>query len=296
MSNCRRVIQKLGKFHICSLNQRGYATIVPSELLKQELHCEDRVARLVLNNAKGRNVLSYDMMNELHRQLQNLDKNEAMRVVILAAEGPAFSAGHDLKELTERPGVDYHKKVFKKCTELMQLIQNMKLPVIAEVNGVAAAAGCQLVASCDIVVASEQSTFSVPGLRAGIFCSTPGIPLARNVPRKLAMDMLLTARSITASEALRAGLVSRVVPNGQEKDESLRVAEPILNMSRSVTALGKAFFYSQIEQVNMNGVYRQGEAVMCENLKMADAQKGIKSFIAKEKQTPKWTHTDEKVL
>uniref|UniRef100_A0A915E031 Enoyl-CoA hydratase domain-containing protein 3, mitochondrial n=1 Tax=Ditylenchus dipsaci TaxID=166011 RepID=A0A915E031_9BILA len=266
---------------------------VDNRPIRQELYFENRVVRLIFNKPKNRNVLSLEMMNALYTELHSIDQIEKLRAVILAGDGPAFCAGHDLKELIHEQGSDCHKQVFKRCSELMLLIQSMKLPVIAEVDGVAAAAGCQLISTCDIVVASEKSTFSVPGLKAGIFCSTPGIPLARNIPRKLAMDMLLTARTISAKEALQAGLVSRVVSSEQTSEEALRVAEDILKMSRSVTALGKAFFYAQIEQSNLSSVYRQGESVMCGNLKLVDAQQGIQSFVAKSKEVPSWTHSNE---
>jgi enoyl-CoA hydratase/carnithine racemase len=215
--------------------------------ISRELYLENQIVRLVLNAPKKRNSLSLSLMEALHSELKAIDRIEKVRAVILAGEGPAFSAGHNLKELTEQPGTDMHRKVFSQCTRLMQLIQHMQLPVIAEVEGVAAAAGCQLVSTCDVVVASENASFSVPGLKAGIFCSTPGIPLIRNVPRKIAMDMLLTARQLSAEEALKAGLVSRIAKAGEARIVALQVAEEIMKMSRSVTALGKSFFYAQLE-------------------------------------------------
>ncbi|KAI6239090.1 hypothetical protein M3Y99_00612000 [Aphelenchoides fujianensis] len=263
------------------------------EPLGREVYLDNRVVRLIFNSPKNRNAMSLEFMSLLHKELREIDKIEKIRAVILAAEGPAFSAGHDLKQLTGESGKDKHKE----------------LPVIAEVSGVAAAAGCQLVSTCDVVVASECSKFSVPGLKAGLFCSTPGIPLARSIPHKLAMDMLLTARSISAEgsfarsgfsieivglqKPLRAGLVSRVVPKDEVRFESLRVAEEITKMSRSVTALGKAFYYVQCE-LKLTEAYRLGESVMTENLKFADCQEGIDSFI--NKRSPTWTHTTDRVL
>ncbi|VDL76314.1 unnamed protein product [Nippostrongylus brasiliensis] len=152
-------------------------------------------------------------------------------------------------------GADLHQRIFDQCSKLMLFMRSMELPVIAEVRGVAAAAGCQLVASCDVVVAAENSKFMVPGQKVGLFCSTPGIALARAVPQKVALDMLLTAEAIDAPAALRCGLVSRVVPEDQVKFEALRVAEQIGQHSRSVTAFGKAFFYSQVE-LGVNEAYR----------------------------------------
>jgi len=263
------------------------------DLLGRELYLDNKVVRLVFKSAKNRNALSLELMELLRKELHEVDKIPKVRAVILAGEGPSFSAGHDLKQLTCESGVAKHKEIFAKCTELMSLIRRMHLPVIAEVDGVAAAAGCQLVASCDIVIASENSSFSVPGLKAGLFCSTPGIPLGRNIPDKLAMDMLLTARTITAKEAMEAGLVSRVVPKGEARFEALRITEEITNMSRSVTALGKAFYYSQ-KELPLAEAYRLGESVMTENLKFRDCQEGIDAFI--KKRIPNWSHSSERVL
>uniref|UniRef100_A0A914C0M1 Enoyl-CoA hydratase domain-containing protein 3, mitochondrial n=1 Tax=Acrobeloides nanus TaxID=290746 RepID=A0A914C0M1_9BILA len=258
----------------------------------REIYLENQVVRLVLNSTKKRNALSSELMSELLRELEGINKIPKVRAVIMAGNGPAFSAGHDLKELASETGAEFIKEVFAKATKLMTFIQQMELPVIAEVDGVAAAAGIQLVASCDIVVASSTSTFSTPGIKAGIFCSTPGIPLVRNVPRKIAMDMLLTARVLNADEALRYGLVSRVVSSSEVRHEAIRVAEEITKMSRSITSIGKAFFYTQVD-LPQNQAFRFGESVMVENLKMVDSQEGIKSFV--EKRSPEWTHSDKKV-
>ncbi|KAI6188530.1 hypothetical protein M3Y98_00364800 [Aphelenchoides besseyi] len=275
----------------CSSSQTAKTT--SNDVLGRELYLNNQVVRLIFNSPKNRNALSLDFMSLLHKELTEIDKIEKLRAVILAAEGPAFSAGHNLKELTSESGKQKHKEVFAKCTQLLSFIRQMQLPVIAEVEGVSAAAGTQLVSTCDVVVASESATFSVPGLKAGLFCSTPGIPLSRSIPHKLAMDMLLTARSINAQEALSAGLVSRVVSKGEARIEALRVAEEITKMSRSVTALGKAFYYTQSE-LRLSEAYRLGESVMTENLKYKDCQEGIDSFI--KKRQPEWTHGDERVL
>uniref|UniRef100_A0AC34R769 Enoyl-CoA hydratase domain-containing protein 3, mitochondrial n=1 Tax=Panagrolaimus sp. JU765 TaxID=591449 RepID=A0AC34R769_9BILA len=263
------------------------------DLFEREVYLENRVARIVLNAPKIRNSLSFNLMDSLLKELKGMNEIQKLRAVIIAGKGPAFSAGHDLKELTSQTGVDYHKKLFAKCSELMSFVQHMQLPVIAEVDGVAAAAGCQLVSSCDVVVASPKSTFMVPGQKVGLFCSTPGIALVRTVSRKIAMDMLLTARSITAQEALQAGLVSRISKEGEEpRIEALKVAEQICQFSRSVTALGKLFFYTQVE-LSQRDAYRYGEAVMVENLKLKDAQEGIDAFI--KKRHPEFQHNDDKV-
>lgn len=230
-------------------------------------------------------------MGTLLEKLKNVETRTEARVVILAGQGSAFSAGHNLAELASECGAEQHRKLFAKCIELMEWIQQMKLPVIAEIEGIVAAAGCQLMASTDIVIASETSSFLCPGIKVGLFCSTPGIPLARNIPRKIAMDMLLTARALDANEALRAGLVSRVSPKGEAKAEALNVANEIIKFSKPVIAMGKAFFYTQIE-LNVHTANRQGAAVMCENLKLKDAQEGISAFL--EKRKPQWSQTEQK--
>ncbi|KAK5983838.1 Enoyl-CoA hydratase domain-containing protein 3 mitochondrial [Trichostrongylus colubriformis] len=251
----------------------------------------ETVVRLILKDVKRRNALSLDMIEELTKELKEINSISKVRSVIISSEGPAFSSGHDLRELVAEKGPDLHQKIFDKCSNLMMLMRSMEVPVIAEVHGVAAAAGCQLVASCDIVVAADNSKFMVPGQRVGLFCSTPGIALARAVPNKVALDMLFTAEPIDAQTALRCGLVSRIVPETEVKFEALRVAEQIGQHSRSVTALGKAFFYTQIE-LGLNEAYRYGGKVMTENLKMKDAQEGISAFT--EKRQPTFGHTNDK--
>nr|CAD2169458.1 unnamed protein product [Meloidogyne enterolobii] len=254
-------------------------------LIKQEFHLDGKVARLVLNCPRRRNALSLDLMEGLRKQLKELDNNMKIRTIIIASEGNVFSAGHDLNELTAESGPSSHKRVFNKCVELMETLQNISLPVIAEVDGLVTAAATQLVGSCDIVAATKRSTFSCPGIKIGLFCNTPGIALARNLPRKLAMDMLLTAREITAQEALNFGLISRLVEDGKAKEEVLAISEEICKYSRHICDLGKAFFYTQIEQ-NIATANRQGATVMCNNLKLPDAKEGISAFLQKRK--PKW--------
>lgn len=262
-------------------------------LIGRELYQGDSVVRLILKDAKRRNALSLNMIKVLAKELEEINTISKVRSVIIGAEGPAFSSGHDLRELRADAGGDLHKEIFERCANLMLNIRRMEIPVIAEVRGIAAAAGCQLVASCDVVVAAENSKFIVPGQKIGLFCSTPGIALVRAVPQKVALDMLLTAEPIDAQTALRSGLVSRIVPEDQVKFEALKVAEQIGQHSRSVTALGKAFFYSQID-LGVNEAYRFGNKVMAENLKMKDTQEGIKAF--GEKRRPNFSHTDEKCV
>ncbi|CAI4233309.1 unnamed protein product [Auanema sp. JU1783] len=263
-----------------------------TSLLKKEVYQGNSVVRFILNDEKRRNALSLQMIEELHAELQGINKIKKLRSIIIASEGKVFSSGHDLNELKTDKGVDMHSQVFDKCSQLIQFIQSMQVPVIAEVSGVAAAAGCQLVASCDIVVAAKSSKFLVPGQKVGIFCSTPGVALSRAVPSKVALDMLMTGRSLTSDEAQAFGLVSRVVPDEEVRLEALKVAEQIGEYSRSVTNLGKSFFYMQ-SQLNTAEAYRYGGKVMVANLKLQDAQEGISAFI--DKRTPEYIHTNEPV-
>ncbi|KAK6754477.1 hypothetical protein RB195_013464 [Necator americanus] len=263
-----------------------------SSLIGRELYQGETVVRLILKDVKRRNALSLEMIEALTSEMEGVNTISKVRSVIISSEGPAFSSGHDLKELVTEAGSDLHQKIFDRCGNLMMLIRRMEIPVIAEVHGIAAAAGCQLVASCDVVIASDTSKFVVPGQKVGLFCSTPGIPLARAVPHKIALYMLLTGEPIDAQTALSCGLVSRIVPEKDVKFEALKVAEQIGQHSRSVTALGKTFFYSQTE-LGINDAYRFGGKVMTENLKYKDAQEGINAFI--EKRKADFKHTDEKV-
>ncbi|ULT95572.1 hypothetical protein L3Y34_004348 [Caenorhabditis briggsae] len=271
---------------------RGFSTSTAARtLLDRELYQENSVVRFILNDKKV-NTLSLAMIKELFAELKAIDKIEKVRSVVIAHNGKSFSAGHELKELTTESGTDKHNEIFNTCGDMMNFIRNMKVPVIAEVNGTAAAAGLQLVASCDVVVAGKSSRFLVPGQKLGLFCSTPGIALVRAVPRKVAMDMLLTAQPIDSEAALRAGLVSRVVDDDQVKFEALKVAEQIGQFSRSVTSLGKAFFYTQAE-LGTADAYRYGSRVMVGNLKLKDCQEGISAFIGK--RHPEFEHSNDLV-
>lgn len=274
------------------ISSRTFSTTMAARtLLERELYQGNSVVRFVLNDKKV-NTLSLAMIKELFAELKAIDKIEKVRSVVIAHNGKSFSAGHELKELTTESGTDKHNEIFNTCGDMMNFMRNMKVPIIAEVNGTAAAAGLQLVASCDVVVAGKSSKFLVPGQKLGLFCSTPGIALVRAVPRKVAMDMLLTAQPIDSEAALRAGLVSRVVDDDQVKFEALKVAEQIGHFSRSVTALGKAFFYTQAELPTADA-YRYGSRVMVGNLKLKDCQEGISAFIGK--RDPEFEHTNDLV-
>uniref|UniRef100_A0A182NDH9 Enoyl-CoA hydratase domain-containing protein 3, mitochondrial n=1 Tax=Anopheles dirus TaxID=7168 RepID=A0A182NDH9_9DIPT len=243
----------------------------------------------MLDNEKTRNSLSLEMMNSIQAHIVANQHQTELRCIILAAQGRVFSAGHNLKELTAEQGPDRHKQVFHKCSELIDTIRKAPIPVIAQVDGLAAAAGCQLVASCDMALCSDISTFSTPGASFGIFCSTPGIAVVRAVPRMRAAYMLFTGLPITATEALEAGLVSKVVPKDRLQEEVSNVCKAIASKSRSVISLGKTFFYQQIA-LDVSTAYDLGEQVMVDNLATTDGREGIRSFV--EKRPPRWTHND----
>ncbi|XP_061923073.1 enoyl-CoA hydratase domain-containing protein 3, mitochondrial-like [Entelurus aequoreus] len=250
------------------------------------------IRRIILNNPKKRNALSLSMLESLREDILADVDGQDLRVIVISAEGPVFSSGHDLKELTSTQGRDYHTRVFHACTEVMTLIQDVPVPVIAMVNGVATAAGCQLVASCDVAVASEKSTFATPGVNVGLFCSTPAVAIGRAVPRKVAMEMLFTGTPLSAHDALLHGLLSKVVPEERLEAETLAIARRVCQASRPVVALGKATFQRQMSQ-GRDAAYATASKVMVDNLSLRDGQEGIRAFI--EKRKPVWSHQAEKV-
>ncbi|XP_039203330.1 enoyl-CoA hydratase domain-containing protein 3, mitochondrial [Crotalus tigris] len=246
------------------------------------------IRNIVLSNPGKRNVLSLSMLKSLRQDiLHNIDSTD-LRVIIISAEGPVFSSGHDLKELTGKEDTKQHMDIFKTCSEVMTLLPKLPVPVIAKVNGLATAAGCQLVASCDIAVASEKSRFATPGVNVGLFCSTPAVAIGRSLPKKVALEILFTGEPMSAQDALRHGLISRVVPEDQLESETLRVAQKICQSSRAVLALGKATFYKQMEH-DIGTAYQIASQVMVENLALKDGQEGIEAFISKRK--PNWFHS-----
>ncbi|XP_076755055.1 enoyl-CoA hydratase domain-containing protein 3, mitochondrial [Xylocopa sonorina] len=245
------------------------------------------VRTLILNHPSTRNSLSLEMLKNLLANIKKDEHNKELRsIVIRSGLEKVFSAGHNLKELTANNG-KLHKEIFGTCSELMRAIIQCPVPVIAAVNGIATAAGCQLVTSCDIAVCTEHSSFATPGVNLGLFCSTPGIPLVRNVFRKTAMYMLFTGFSVSGREAYEAGLVSKVVPNDQLDEEIDKITAAINAKSRSIVHVGKTFLYEQLD-LDMSTAYFLGTEKMVNNLKMKDAQEGIKSFI--EKRKPVWCH------
>ncbi|KAG8238649.1 hypothetical protein J437_LFUL018595 [Ladona fulva] len=241
---------------------------------------------IVMNDLKTRNCLSNSMMEDLIEDISVDQDNPEVRCMVLSAVGPVFSSGHNLRELAAK-GEKGSAAVFATCSKLMNTIMEAPVPVLAAVKGVAAAAGCQLVAACDLAVCTKGSSFSTPGASWGLFCSTPGIPLARAVPRKMAAYMLFTGEPISAQVAIQAGLVSSVVDDEKLDEEVARIVESISKKSREVVGLGKKFFYKQIE-MDINSAYRLGESVMVGNIGIPDGQEGLRSFA--EKRTPKWTH------
>ena len=248
------------------------------------------IAVLTLNRPETRNTLSEAMLAALGDELTAIAKDGKVRAVVLAANGPAFSGGHDLKEMTARRsdpdgGRGYFKQIMDTCSAMMQQIVQLPQPVIAAVQGTATAAGCQLVASCDLAVASAEAKFGVSGINAGLFCSTPMVALSRNVARKHALDMLVTGDMISAEEALRIGLVNRVVPAGTERDAALALGRKIAGKSAHVVKIGKQAFYRQLE-MGLADAYRYTADVMVKNMMARDAKEGISAFV--EKRPPKW--------
>ena len=248
------------------------------------------IAVLVLNRPQARNSLSEALLAELSAAFADIAHDKAVRAVVLAANGPAFCAGHDLKELTARRndadgGRSYFRHIMTTCSAMMQQIVNLPQPVIAAVQGVASAAGCQLVASCDLAVASAGAKFATPGVDIGLFCSTPMVALSRNVARKHAMEMLLTGEMVEAEQAARIGLINRVVPPGEERTSAIVLAEKIAAKSSYVLKIGKQAFYRQAE-LGLADAYHYASEVMTENMMARDAEEGICAFI--ENRDPTW--------
>lgn len=243
------------------------------------------VAVVTLARPEKRNALSLEMMRELTDCLRALGGERETRVVILAAEGKVFSAGHDLSEMTGRD-LDEYREIFAACVALMETVQQIPQPVIAEVQGLATAAGCQLVASCDLVVAGEEAAFATPGVKIGLFCTTPMVAVTRAIGRKRAMEMLLTGRLVPACEAAEWGLVNRVVPAPELQQTTRALAAQIMEASPVVVTIGKRAFYAQID-LDQREAYAFASETMCLNALAGDAQEGISAFL--EKRKPAWT-------
>jgi enoyl-CoA hydratase/carnithine racemase len=269
-------------------SQTARAAKPPSPNLLRE--AQGSIAVLTLNRPSARNSLSEGLIAELHAALNDIADDASVRAVVIAANGSAFSAGHDMKELTARRsdadgGRAYFAEMMNACSAMMQAIVRLPQPVVAAVQGVATAAGCQLVASCDLAVASEVATFATPGVDIGLFCSTPMVALSRNIPRKQVMEMLLTGEPVSATTARDIGLVNRVVAAGSERDAAITLARKVALKSAYTVKLGKAAFYRQAE-MSLTDAYRYAAGVMAENMMARDAEEGIGAFI--EKRKPKW--------
>ena len=270
-----------------SINNKNKAN--HSDILLEKL-ADNGILRLTLNDVKRRNALSEEMMTKLATALTSASKNSDTKVIILAGNGPAFCSGHDLREMStarnnDDDGEAYFTEVFSSCSELMQMIVNHPKPIIAEVSGVAAAAGCQLVACCDLAVAGESARFITPGVNIGLFCSTPMVALSRNLSNKAAMEMLLTGEMVDSRKAERIGLINRVVEDKNITQNTEELASLIASKSSMVLETGKKAFYNQ-KDMSLPEAYEYASQVMVENMLKNDAREGINAFI--EKRHPKW--------
>ncbi len=246
---------------------------------------EEGIARLTLNRPAARNALSMAMMERMRTHLDDIAADRNVKAVIVAGAGPAFCSGHDLKELRAHPDAVFHARVFEYCASLMMGLNALPQPVIAQVHGIATAAGCQLVATCDLAIAAEDARFATPGVNIGLFCSTPMVALTRAVSRKAAMEMLLLGEMIDANEALRIGLVNRVVAPENLADSTMRIARKIAAKSSYVVKIGKRSFHDQIH-LPVHEAYARTAKAMTENMQAMDAAEGIDAFLGKRE--PAW--------
>jgi enoyl-CoA hydratase/carnithine racemase len=241
---------------------------------------------LTLNRPDKRNALSLDMMSEMLRKLERIDGDEAIRVVVIRGNGPIFSAGHDLREVVgHRNDLHYLRNIFSTCNRMMLKLHELRQPVIAQVHGIATAAGCQLVAACDLAIAESGARFATPGVHIGLFCTTPMVPLVRVVGRRRAMEMLLTGRFISSEEALAFGLLNRVVSPDQLALETRKWALELARLSSFTLSLGKRAFYEQID-LDERSAYAYAREIISMNCTAEDAAEGMSAFV--EKRTPQW--------
>jgi enoyl-CoA hydratase/carnithine racemase len=246
---------------------------------------KDGVATLTMNRGERMNPLSTGMIAALQSALDQVSADTGVKVVVLAGAGNHFCAGHDLREMRAHPGKAWQRALFDRCSAMMLSLTRLPQPVIARVQGVAVAAGCQLVSMCDLAVADEAARFALPGIKSGIFCTTPGVGVARNLARKHALEMLFTGDLIDAKTALGWGLVNRVVPAGELEAETAKLAAKIVAHSGAVVAMGKRFFYDQVEKGLADAYSLASEGMAC-NMMLDDAAEGIDAFIQKRK--PDW--------
>ncbi|MHB1199557.1 MAG: enoyl-CoA hydratase [Polaromonas sp.] len=258
-----------------------------ADLSPPVLHAQDvrGVHTLTLNRADTFNTLSEDVLAALQTALDAIAADPAARALVIAAHGKAFCAGHNFKEMRAQPELAYYQQLFAQCTRMMLSLQNLPVPVIARVQGLATAAGCQLVAQCDLAVAASQARFGVNGIDVGLFCATPSVPLVRNIPAKQAMEMLLTGEFISADEARLRGLVNRVVPLDALDAEVEKLLQALLSKPREAVAMGKALFYRQRE-TGIEAAYQLAGQTMACNMVHPVAQEGVQAFIDKRK--PQW--------
>jgi enoyl-CoA hydratase/carnithine racemase len=260
-------------------------TMPPAKYQNILLDIEGQIAIVTLNRPQRRNALSLELMTELIECLNDIGRDRTLRVVLLRAAGKVFSSGHDLSEMVGRD-INEYRQVFEVCTELMTRVQSIPQPVIAEVQGTATAAGCQLVATCDLALASDQAAFATPGVKIGLFCTTPMVALSRAVGRKRALQMLLTGEMISAMTAADWGLINMVVPADELTEQSRKFAIRIAEASSLTVALGKQAFYTQVD-LDQPKAYAYAKEVMSMNALAADAQEGISAFL--EKRRACWT-------
>jgi enoyl-CoA hydratase/carnithine racemase len=246
---------------------------------------DEGAARITLNRPDKRNALSLELMEELIAALREVSARDSVRAIVIEGAGPAFSAGHDLSEMIDRDEA-FFAHLFDTCTVMMETIHELPQPVIAKVHGIATAAGCQLVAACDLAVAAEGARFGTPGVKIGLFCSTPMVPVSRAVGRKRALQMLLTGETIDALTAVDWGLVNRVVPASELDAAVAWFVDAIVGSSSYTVAVGKRAFYDQVDRAERDA-YEHTKAVMTENALAADAQEGMSAFL--QKRPPNWT-------
>ncbi|MAI06822.1 MAG: enoyl-CoA hydratase [Rhodospirillaceae bacterium] len=253
-----------------------------SLLLRED---KNGICNLTLNRPKARNALSFELMGLIIAELKTINKNNNLKVVILDAKGPAFCSGHDLKELKSVDDHEFTEKVFQKCSNMMMEIMKLRIPVIAKVHGIATAAGCQLVATCDLAIASNESVFATPGVNIGLFCTTPSVALSRVIPRKKSLEMLLTGENISAETAVKFGLINSIVEKEKLDAEVERLARVITKKPRRVIEIGKKAFYEQLEKP-ISQSYDYASGIMAKNMLEDDCIEGISAFV--EKRKPIW--------
>jgi len=264
------------------IQSRGVSDVMNETILRFET--KDRIGEITLNHPEKRNALSRQMLEALRARLLALRGDSAVKVLLIGSTGPVFSSGHDLREL-ESATPEQAESLFALCAETMELLQQIPQPVIASVGGLATAAGCQLAASCDMIVASENAAFATPGVKIGVFCSTPAVPLCRALPTKKSLEMLFTGLPLSASDAERYGMVNRVVPLERLAEESWNLARQIATAASSTLALGKRAFYEQLP-LSRSAAYEKASRCMVDNVQLPDAREGINAFLTK--RPPVW--------